>query len=637
MYFWTILLAILFATPALAQEGIWEDSLPLDGVGGDTDTGPVPDCADNEHQDGDGTCLARTGLGAQIVVAPSAGTSGYCAEWDVNGSIVDSGEACVVAGDISGSYLPLTGGTLDTDGHLTVMGRLQVHDNTQPTVLNDLDTVPDVSGASIFQTGTSANTIYNFGASAGTTITGQSDGGSHVIINHPSDTSLSEGDLVTIGGTINYNGVYEATTVTEFAFRIVHDWVGNDGAIGEWAAATTEAGHIIHIHSKGKITFQCAATSEESNALSCGSRNIATKSGDVTTWVGHWINLTSRVQWTLQNITRIDQSYAGYFIDDLDARTTSTTSLADTSLYGYLDLGFPEYFALDDTTPNVQQGTLFYSWECDDNYNYACVDVFDNRVGSPCNGSDIQCTGTADGLCDYDGTTDATSGQQRALFMDNVALYADSVTESGVKTRVRVWSHGFSNGDSVTITGSDNYSGTYTISNVVTDDFDITFVYVGNNAVDHPSFVQLNEVDSICDADGTTGHPAAAPGLVTITDFDGGVDGQWIVIVSQDQDIEFDCSANPNFDCGDADIPDITGKPAPWPSTTQWVYDGLEEIWRLIAFEEFSDVSKVQLRGDNTITGDNIHQGTLNFDTADVTWDDAISATFGTASDATIQ
>jgi hypothetical protein len=59
MYLWTILLAILFATPALAQEGIWEDSLPLDGVGGgDTDTGPVPDCTGTTAlQDADGTCI----------------------------------------------------------------------------------------------------------------------------------------------------------------------------------------------------------------------------------------------------------------------------------------------------------------------------------------------------------------------------------------------------------------------------------------------------------------------------------------------------------------------------------------------------------------------------------------------------
>jgi len=64
-----------------------------------------------------------------------------------------------------------------------------------------------------------------------------------------------------------------------------------------------------------------------------------------------------------------------------------------------------------------------------------------------------------------------------------ITVFANSVTSPGVKTTVTSVAHGLADDDEVIITLSAIYNGTYDISNVTTNTFDITKVYVAEAAV----------------------------------------------------------------------------------------------------------------------------------------------------------
>jgi len=63
-----------------------------------------------------------------------------------------------------------------------------------------------------------------------------------------------------------------------------------------------------------------------------------------------------------------------------------------------------------------------------------------------------------------------------------ITIFADSATSPGVKTTVTSVAHGLSNGDQVNITGTTSYNGNFEISNVTIDTFDITVVFVADDA-----------------------------------------------------------------------------------------------------------------------------------------------------------
>ena len=149
-----------------------------------------------------------------------------------------------------------------------------------------------------------------------------------------------------------------AVTVTDF------DWSGG---------TPTEFGQVIYVRSMGKTTFDCSGN------LHCGMGNIGTESGGATLWISIERDGGGATYWRLLSYTNVDQSYSDVFLKELNPFTFGTTQLSDTKLYGYLDLGFHEYFMETDTTPTVQQGTLFYSWECNDSYNTHCTDQYSLR------------------------------------------------------------------------------------------------------------------------------------------------------------------------------------------------------------------------------------------------------------------
>ncbi len=229
--------------------------------------------------------------------------------------------------------------------------------------------------------------------------------------------------------------------------------------------------------------------------------------------------------WNLAWIYDADQNYGAISITNNYARFLNVTTLESVKFEGVVDLGDPEYFTLNDTTPSVVGNTIFYTWTCNDSFDAHCVDIYDSRIGSPC-GGDYQCSGSTDGLCDYDAVSQTTDAPQR----------------------------------------------------------------VGSG-------------DNVCDSDALTVSPASAPSNITITDFDGGVDGQWIHVIIRDQQVTYACNGSSTLECGTADTLFTTDQ------TSSWIYNGIEAKWHLIGLETFSDAVKVGKQEDNTLTGNNIFSG----------------------------
>jgi len=139
--------------------------------------------------------------------------------------------------------------------------------------------------------------------------------------------------------------------------------------------------------------------------------------------------------------------------------------------------------------------------------------------------------------------------------------------------------------------------------------------------------------DALCDADGVTAFPASAPSQLTITDFDGGDDGQIIYVIASEQELELFCSCVDVFDTGGPpqtscaggspcpdSLCDDDGSAVPGSSnlvcgtvnpilntdeTATFFLNGDTNSWHLLALEEFSDVSKASLGTANTFTAQN--------------------------------
>jgi hypothetical protein len=296
------------------------------------------------------------------------------------------------------------------------------------------------------------------------------------------------------------------------------------------SATPDEVGQIIYVRTVGSTTYHCFSSS-----LICGSDDIGTSNGDSTLWISTGTGGSS-VNWRLLGFVDTDQSFATPHLQEEFPRAIGTFFGDDVQLGGFLDLGFVEYFTKDDTTPSVALGTLFYSWDCTDNYNTHCVDDYSLRAEGPCSGN-IQCSGAPDTFCDYDGLSLETDAPQR-------------VDDGG---------------------GPDN----------------------------------------LCDSDGITASPAGAPGGVLISDFDDGVDGQIIYVVTQEQSVTYDCTGA-QLICGNFDI--VTSQ----DDSTAWFFNALDDKWQLIAFEDnTNDSVKAGRAADNTFTGDNTFDGALDLGSTD--------------------
>lgn len=72
-------------------------------------------------------------------------------------------------------------------------------------------------------------------------ITAFADGTGGTVLVSSAGHGLNNGDIITIRGTVNYNGVFEVSAVTTNTFKITDTWVINDGA-SDW----DQPGHVVY-------------------------------------------------------------------------------------------------------------------------------------------------------------------------------------------------------------------------------------------------------------------------------------------------------------------------------------------------------------------------------------------------------
>lgn len=80
------------------------------------------------------------------------------------------------------------------------------------------------------------------------------------------------------------------------------------------------------------------------------------------------------------------------------------------------------------------------------------------------------------------GVTNLITAFADASTTGGITAFADSATSPGVKTTVTAEAHGLANGDTVIITATTNYNGTYVISNIAANTFDIIKVFTVDDA-----------------------------------------------------------------------------------------------------------------------------------------------------------
>lgn len=107
-------------------------------------------------------------------------------------------------------------------------GEAYIYDNSEATVI-------ETAGTPIALREISEGLYNNFVFDAGSTgtITAYADGTGGTVLVSSAGHGLSNGDIITIRGTTNYNGVFAISAVTTDNFKITDIWVNDNGA-SDW-------------------------------------------------------------------------------------------------------------------------------------------------------------------------------------------------------------------------------------------------------------------------------------------------------------------------------------------------------------------------------------------------------------------
>lgn len=109
------------------------------------------------------------------------------------------------------------------------------------TYNNAVATVIETANTPIALRVSTAGLMSGFTFHSGSTgaITVYADGTGGTVLVTSAGHGLSDGDIISIRGTTNYNGVFEVSAVTTDTFKITDTWVADDGA-SDW----DQPGHV---------------------------------------------------------------------------------------------------------------------------------------------------------------------------------------------------------------------------------------------------------------------------------------------------------------------------------------------------------------------------------------------------------
>lgn len=111
------------------------------------------------------------------------------------------------------------------------------------TYNNAVATVIETADTPIALRVSTAGILSGFTFDPGSTgaITAFADGTGGTVLVSSAGHGLSDGDIITIRGTTNYNGVFAVSAVTTDTFKITDTWVNDNGA-SDW----DQPGHVVY-------------------------------------------------------------------------------------------------------------------------------------------------------------------------------------------------------------------------------------------------------------------------------------------------------------------------------------------------------------------------------------------------------
>lgn len=132
---------------------------------------------------------------------------------------------------------------------------------------NAVDTIIETANTPIALRQISGGLVNGWTFDAGSTggITAYADGTGGTVLVSDAGHGLSNGDIITIRGTTNYNGVFTVSAVTTDNFKIVDIWVNDNGASDWDQGASLTAG----ANSAGIYTIRWQMSSAPDAAMTC--------------------------------------------------------------------------------------------------------------------------------------------------------------------------------------------------------------------------------------------------------------------------------------------------------------------------------------------------------------------------------
>jgi len=311
--------ALIFGS--IAQEGIWEDSLPLDPIGvvdagSITGTDPGTDLTadlEEEQQIGD-VDVASSVTSDDSVLIGSSPTAAAWIKLPTGGT-----DGCSGTNDKSLYKASTNAFSCGTDQNSNSFGVIDPPTGDTLTALSPGDTL-------------------NIGASGGITVSGNS---AYQLL-----TFLFDVNSTRFGTQSTFTDLDATPDVSNYNL-----WITNTSDVTITGFDNGGAGQMLFIESNGNITYDCTGAS-----LDCGSTDLVTEDGDITIW--HRMNSG----WHL----------AGFF----DASEDANLKIAD-----YLPLagwGSKTTFAAADTSPDVCGGGLRFATTASDTVT---IDKFDCAAG----------------------------------------------------------------------------------------------------------------------------------------------------------------------------------------------------------------------------------------------------------------
>jgi hypothetical protein len=366
---------------------------------------------------------------------------------------------------------------------------------------------------------TTTGSITAFSQKSGS-ITAYADAGGGEVTVTDNSHGLVDGESITISGTTNYNGTFTITYVDANTFKITAAWNGDD-ATGSWTGDNTTVTSNAHGLSNGDQVTITGTTNYNGTytILGVDANNFdivkTFVANDATgTWVGNKTTVTTSAAHGLSNGNQVTingtgstdgvytvsgvtgttfdivHTFTGSESGEWGTKTTVTSTAHGLSNGNSVTIsGNASYngtYTIEGVTANTFDIVKVFSGTGTGTWTGPASSTLTTVTADNTTGLSVGSTLTIAGTTNYDGTYTVSALTDATHFDIEKAFVADDATGTWVGDKTKVTSaNNLNTNDVVTITGTTNYDGTYTVTGTVNGaggSFLITKAYTSDDA-----------------------------------------------------------------------------------------------------------------------------------------------------------